>query len=965
MVGRPRQAVAAGAVAGELAEFLQALSTQGGKTYTQLSAATSPQISVATLCRAASGKRRPKLTVVRAFVLACGGTPSELRKAERLWRRTPPAAPPGRGKRPGTRWREPESLSNEHQLGDLMRLARTLSGSPSLRTVQGRADALGVSLSKNALGHALRQGSLPSRQLFCAFMRVISDFDGSPAARYEAEVWEELWDRVRTDRYPPAPSGPLARAVQKEPGAGSRASAAVTGGTGPVRRRPRRAPSRAWVRPGPVRKFKDWLHELYATAGMPSLTDIVAAVRTDDTLAAVPARDSVNRLLRSSSLGSQADAVAVAVVLARMAGKEPVTEFERAQSLWIQAAVVRPYGYAVSEMTDPLVLGVRETFSLPDAEGPLSVLAPYIRRHHDHEIGNAVRRAVEGHSTMVVARGKQATGKTRSCWESLRGLPGGWRLWHPADPSSGKQVVEALSQAGPETVVWLDRIDRYLDPARCQAAGEIHAEIQDALHDPRRAPVLIIGTISSTADILTRSGGLTSSLDSLTRTLIDDSAVDVPDRFARGDLEDLAEAAERDPRLALAESNARGSVTQFLAADRNADPMLKARALHKAVGQGDTNALFMGGVLLEQSGRLREATAWYQRAAEAGDVLAIEPAATLLSEGDRPHEAINWLCTLAEAGDANAAIAAARRLLRAGLDHEAVKVYQRAFEVSGNHDALRAAASLMSRTGRTEEAVEWLRAQAARGHPIALREAARLLWGTGDTTRALRFYADAGSAGDPEAWRDAAEHLERLGRDDEAIIMYRAAAGKGDNLSVLPLADLLAARGRHDEALEIYLKIASKGDLAAIWRAATVYRTSRRPKRALHWFRKAARKGDPKAFMQIGLILRDKCESNDRPVNQKDVDKAVAAFTRAAAVGERHAHREAAWLLWRQRGTVAAEAWLQQRVDAKDERAARELGDFLREAGKPKHALAWYSKAADDGSRSSAARALHLQAKLP
>ncbi|MFE2722626.1 helix-turn-helix domain-containing protein [Kitasatospora sp. NPDC059327] len=966
-MGRPRTAVAAGAVAGHLAEYLQALCTRSGRTYAQMAAETSPRVSVSTLSRAASGKRRPQLDVVQAFVRACGGTPSELAKAERLWRRTPSSASAGRARHSGLRWREPESLSEVHHLGELMRAAHELSGSPSLRAVQERAAALGQSLPRSTLGDALRRGAVPSEHVFCVFMRAISDFAGSPTAEYGAEVWKELWRRVRADR-PGRARGDLPPGPVRSPGVAARTKA--VGARTPAGRRPRRVPPRAWVRPGPLKDFKDWVHTLYLEAGAPSLTDIVGAIRLDDSLDFAPERDSVNRLLRSSSLGSQGDAVAVAVALAHTAGVDPVTTGGQARELWIRAAAVRPYGHAVGEVTDPLALGVREAFALPDAGVVLPVLVPYVRRQHDQVIDGVVYRAVGGQSAMVVARGPRTTGKTRSCWEALRGLPGSWRLWFPADPSNGEQLVEALSQAGPGTVVWLDRVDRYLDPAQFGVAGQVHAEIREALHDPRRAPILVIGTVSTAAGVLTRSGGPTPGADAAARTLIDDSAVDVPAQFTTAELARLAEAVGRDPRLALAGANARGSVAQYLSTSRNTDPLLKIQTFHRAVMQGDADTLHMGGALLQQSGRLEEAATWYQRAAEAGDVQALEPAAALLSESGAPYEAVAWLRTLAEAGDADAAVVAARWLLRTGRDHEAIDFYQLAAVDRGASHALRAAASLMRRHGRGEEAVEWLRSLAAAGNPIALREAARLLWEAGDTTRALRFLSEAGSAGDLEAWRDAAERLQALGRDDEAILVYRVAVQKEDERSVLPLADLLATVGRQEEALAIYLRAAAKPDLAAIRRAAALYRMTERPDDALRWYRRAAELGDMTAFMHIGLILREKCElamadTSEAFVDEALVDEAVASFTKAADVGEWHAHREAAWMLWRSRGLDEAAAWLRQRVEAKDHRALREMADLLREAGEPAQALAWYQRSAKKGSEYSAGYALRLQSQLP
>ncbi len=312
-------------------------------------------------------------------------------------------------------------------------------------------------------------------------------------------------------------------------------------------------------------------------------------------------------------------------------------------------------------------------------------------------------------------------------------------------------------------------------------------------------------------------------------------------------------------------------------------------------------------------------------------------------------------------------MAAARRLLEAGRDNEAIQIYQQAALAGGSRRALRAAAALMRRTGQAREAVRWLRACAEGGNPAGLHEAAHLLWETGDQTRALRFYADAGSAGELAAWRDAAERLQTLGRDDEAVIMYRAAVRLGDRQSELPLADLLAEQGRLEEALEIYLEEARKQqdpkkqnpDLGVLRRIANLYRSSERPDEALAWLQEAADRGDVAAFMQIGLILRDKCDQGE-----KHVDEAVVAFTRAAAAGEWHAYREVVWLLRKHRGLKAAVGWLHLRIENKDRRAVREMADLLREAGMTEEALTWYLRAAEQGSEYAARYALRLQSQL-
>ncbi|MGW2544341.1 tetratricopeptide repeat protein [Kitasatospora sp. NPDC001574] len=184
---------------------------------------------------------------------------------------------------------------------------------------------------------------------------------------------------------------------------------------------------------------------------------------------------------------------------------------------------------------------------------------------------------------------------------------------------------------------------------------------------------------------------------------------------------------------------------------------------------------------------------------------------------------------------------------------------------------------------------------------------------------------------------------------------------------MLPLADLLLEQGQRREALEIYLVEAEKQrspkeqnpDLGVLWRVANLYRSSGQPDEALSWLQEAADRGDVAAFMQIGLVLRDKCEEDEC-----FLDEAVAAFTKAAAAGEWHAYREVVWLLRKYRGLKASVAWLQRRIEAKDRRAVREMADLLREAGMPEQALVWYLRAAEQGSEYSAKYALRLQSQL-
>src|SRR4051812_21040686 len=87
-------------------------------------------------------------------------------------------------------------------------------------------------------------------------------------------------------------------------------------------RRPRPL-SRAQLPPGPLRELKDLLYQLYVQAGRPTLDEITDEVAADDDLVGSLSRDSIRRCISDRRLPPrQPDVVAVATVLARLAGKD-------------------------------------------------------------------------------------------------------------------------------------------------------------------------------------------------------------------------------------------------------------------------------------------------------------------------------------------------------------------------------------------------------------------------------------------------------------------------------------------------------------------------------------------------------------------------------------------------------------------------------------------------------------------
>ncbi|MFI1584502.1 hypothetical protein [Embleya sp. NPDC020630] len=129
-------------------------------------------------------------------------------------------------------------------------------------------------------------------------------------------------------------------------------------------------------------------------------------------------------------------------------------------------------GRPVREFTDPFALEVHQAIDAPEhTREALPVLPVYVPRAHDRVLRAAVERAAGGESMMVTLVAGSSTGKTRACWEALRGVPDEWRLWHPIAPGRPEAALAELSAVGPRTVLRLNDAQFYLAlPGRASAS---------------------------------------------------------------------------------------------------------------------------------------------------------------------------------------------------------------------------------------------------------------------------------------------------------------------------------------------------------------------------------------------------------------------------------------------------------------------------------------------------------------
>ncbi|WP_182877896.1 hypothetical protein [Microbispora sp. H10670] len=214
-------------------------------------------------------------------------------------------------------------------------------------------------------------------------------------------------------------------------------------------------------------------------------------------------------------------------------------------------------GTPLDQVTDPFMLEVHRPITVDGAT--VGVLPSYVRRVHDERLGQVVDRVLGGTSAMAVLVAGSSAGKTRACWEALGPLraAGGWRLWHPFDPTRREAALQELDRVGPRTVLWLNETQEYVG----EGGERVAAKLRALLTDRARAPVLVLGTLwrKHHAD-LTRSSG------SQVAQLLDDVVIEVPEAFTGAALEAMRRAAQADARLAEAVEHAvDGKINQYLA----------------------------------------------------------------------------------------------------------------------------------------------------------------------------------------------------------------------------------------------------------------------------------------------------------------------------------------------------------------------------------------------------------------
>ena len=588
-------------------------------------------------------------------------------------------------------------------------------------------------------------------------------------------------------------------------------------------------------------------------------------------------------------------------------------------------------GVRVSE-ADTRRLGVHAAISAPGVSD--DVPPEYVPRDVDiNEFGvRAKVAAAKKRGGFVLLVGGSSVGKTRCAAEAVKVQLPDWWLVHPAGPD---QVAALAAAPPPQTVVWLDELQRYLDGER----GLTGAVVRTLLNAPH--PVVIIGTLwpdRYAAYTTLPAGG--ADPHTREREVLDLAAVvRISAEFSPAEQNRARAAATRDGRLAVALGAAGYGMTQTLAAA----PQLVARwedaraadPYAWAVLAAALDAARLGAQVPLSADLLRAAAPGYctsQQQAEApgnwfeqalayatgklhGGAAALSPAATsmgrvvgyvaadyLIQHASRERRSARvpasaWDAVLSHIRDpadaARLAYSAQNRLLY----RYAILLYRRAADAGDRHASGWLADLLAKR-----EDLDELRARADIGDEYAAEELARLLAERGDLGE-LRIRADTG---DRFAAMRLAELLAERGDLDGAKQMLRATAATGDRTAAMRLADLLAKRedtdglrtradtGDEYAAGELARLLAKRGDLDGL--------------------RTRADTGDGRAARELAHLLAER----------GDLDGSKQMMRAAANVGDKYA---AGLLAGRDVDQLRA------RADTGDDFAARLLAHVLAERG--------------------------------
>ncbi|MEV0444442.1 hypothetical protein AB0I84_05565 [Streptomyces spectabilis] len=746
----------------------------------------------------------------------------------------------------------------------------------------------------------------------------------------------------------------------------------------------RRIPQPLGVTPAPLRDLKEYVYQLYVDAGAPATQRMAEEIGQDDALPGSPSKATIHRIIGSTELPTgQEDVVSVALLLARWAGREEGRAGTLVRRMWFAAQLAQPLGSPVVDL-DPFALEVHRAISVP-GERSLPRLPAYVPRDHDAALGDLVDRATGGESLMVTLVGESSTGKTRACWEVLRRLPQGWRVWHPFDPTRPDAALVHLAEVGAQTVIWLNEIQHYLLAPDARTAEGIAAGLRSLLTDRRRGPVLVLATIWPRfweTLTLPSATGADDRFEQQRKLLTGlGRCVVVPKAFTEHDLRQARQRARDDPRLASALAGATdGEITQFLAgvpelmrrylcAPPAQKALIHAAMDYRRLGHGpvlphDLLAEAAEGYLRDQERGLR-GSGWLQEAlahcampchgvpgpltpvaARSGALTArAYRLADYLEQYGRVDRrlmsppAAFWRAAVRRCPHTDDSVALARAAQRRGRLQIAASLYGRALQ-AGNTDVRPELGRLAEGVGDLDRAKDFYEAAWEDDHR-AHWELVRLRQLKGEPGRAEELAHEAANQGDSSCLTRLVRLRQEAGDEEGAQRLTRNAAASGKIRTYAGLARSREEAGDRRGAEELaFLALTRTGSTYALSDLVGLREKAGDGAAAERLVRAAAAGGKVRPAFRLAGLRR---QAGDR-------EGAARALDLAADSGSIFALTELARLKRRWGDSEGAERFLGTAVRQGSVYALTELARLREKAGDREAAVRLYRSAASAGS---------------
>ena len=676
-------------------------------------------------------------------------------------------------------------------------------------------------------------------------------------------------------------------------------------------------------------------------------------------------------------------------IVARYFGEAAAQRFCDEDSLLAAGA---PPGRPVREACNPFDYDVHEAIRPSKAVLPVPGLPTYVPRGHDGDLEKVASRALAGTSGLAVLLGDSSSGKTRSAWEQVQRLPEGWRLWHPASPD---ELLEKLPRVAPCMVLWLNELHLYMltdDVHRDETAA---ARLLELIRDPARGPVLILGTLWHQYRVEMVPAESDNDLRPQVRALISGRFIPVPETFSSTELRVLETAAESDPALAEAWSNAeQGQITQYLAGGpAQVERYLTAAPAAKAVLRAAMDARRLGWGLALPAGFLKEAalsfltelqqdnlpTDWFEQAlkyllppsrgargplwklrveTEMGSISPVSyRLADYLEQFGRHTRSLEcpqsgfWLAALRDEVAASDRATLARAAYTRSRSEIAYRL-ARASMTGDNASGIASFAYLIEQEEGRKASLPYFLFAAEHGDTWSQ---VRMGWwyeDKGEWETAGTWYSRADDGKNPAAIVGRAAVETRLGHRDEAESLYEHALNIGGARSVEFEARELASEGAHNLALSLAERSFSHGNYEALTGLAWTYMLAKDPDRAFGVMTYAMKLGFPNAVTEL-MILSTMVDDIDRTLAYCELGEQTGAANALRIAGTILARfgneRRAASLLWRA-SNIGSDHWVSFSDTYAGGLALQELGELRESQGRIRSARRIYRKLARRGS---------------